>query len=959
MRKYLFIALACVAQILWAGSVTPPANIPSYWSSADGKSGAALWSAVSAQTNVGYSSIGYNGLWTAYATTDVYPGTTKIWDMYGECDFTYNNDKCGTYSGVCDCYNREHSIPQSWWGGGTSGIGCDIFHLVPTDGKINGVRSNDEFGEVNGGTDWNGNKSGSAGSWSTDKKTIASTAGEVINGSGHVFEPKPQYKGDFARGYMGTIIKWQQSNLTTGNSFFSGNYTASGYFGLTKKAVVLLMKWHREDPVSQKEIDRNNGIQKTQGNRNPFIDYPYLAEYIWGEHAGEAVDMSLLMPSTDPEFVPGVSDGSRGIVSGPSILSPKKGTIEIGAAAPGGSVYKDITIQGENLEEGDLTLTISGKNASFFSVSVPAISKAQAEAGYNVTITYAPTAAGSHTANLVLNGCGISDYSVTLTGVSTSVHVVTWKDAVSVQQTQVPDNGDLFLPANTPADCSEDRVFMGWTAIPNYAGETAPADLFTKASGTVTAPMTFYAVYADKQESNRAAKAGSTTTIVMEEVQAVSGTFSGFVFDAQKGTGANPPTYNAGGKDARLYAKNTLTISSSEAMTQIVFNLSQQGLKRLAPITASEGSIAQQASGDETVTWTGSATSVTFTVGDRADYGSDGSSKAGQLDFSSVDITVGGGGAPASYSNFSLLCSSEPVIKPDYTVTFISNGSEHATRVGHAGDQMVIENPAAPCEQYSFKGWSTHQYATDNLQYPVLDFTGLIPEGDVTYYAVFMCMAEQEPSLSPDDYMKIYSPEELTTGNYVVVGENEGLFAMSATFTGYYLRNADVEAPGNIIYYPADSIIWNIVVNKANGTLTFRHAEAGYLYIEKSESGTKTYYNIKLGDNTTDNKFTYDLDQQTGGWIFTSVTYPERQLEYYASKSYWSYYTKQDAPVSLYQQQGGGEDIIFYTTAPACSPTDIELVQPVETVTRKVLLNGHIYIIRDNKMYNLQGIQVR
>lgn len=313
MKKTMILgfALLWVAQMMWAGSVTPAANIPSYWASADNKSGAALWSAISAQTNVGYSSLGYNGLWSAYQKTDVYPGTNKIWDMYGECDFTYSTDKCGTYGGVCDCYNREHSIPQSWWGGGTSGIGCDIFHLVPTDGKINGVRSNDEFGIVNGGTDWRGNKSGTAGSWSTDRPTIASAAGEVINGSGNVFEPKDEYKGDFARGYMGTIIKWQLANLTTGNNFFSGSYTPAGNFGFTKKAVVLMMKWHREDPVSQKEIDRNNGIQQTQGNRNPFIDYPYLAEYIWGEHAGETVDMDLLMPSTDPDFVPGVSDGAR------------------------------------------------------------------------------------------------------------------------------------------------------------------------------------------------------------------------------------------------------------------------------------------------------------------------------------------------------------------------------------------------------------------------------------------------------------------------------------------------------------------------------------------------------------------------------------------------------------------------------------------------------------------------
>ena len=66
-------------------------------------------------------------------------------------------------------------------------------------------------------------------------------------------------------------------------------FKSTTHFGLTKYGMVLLMKWHRQDPVSRKEIDRNNGIQKTQGNRNPFIDYPYLAEYIWGEKAGETV----------------------------------------------------------------------------------------------------------------------------------------------------------------------------------------------------------------------------------------------------------------------------------------------------------------------------------------------------------------------------------------------------------------------------------------------------------------------------------------------------------------------------------------------------------------------------------------------------------------------------------------------------------------------------------------------
>ena len=345
MQKHTIfvLALVLVAQLGWAANVTAPSDIPAYWSSVDGKSGSELWTAVSSATNKGFKTLGYNGLWTAYKTSDVYPSDPsnpdytssragKIWDMYGDCVFTYSSDQCGTYNGVCDCYNREHSIPKSWFGGSTSGIGCDIFHLVPTDGKINGVRSNDEFGVVNGGENWNGNKSGSAGSWSTDKKTIASSANEVINGSGHVFEPLDKYKGDFARGYFGTIVKWQLSNMTSGNSFFNGIYDATHYYGLTKKAVVLLMKWHREDPVSQKEIDRNNGIQATQGNRNPFIDYPYLAEYIWGEHYGEAIDMSKLIASCEAGFIPGKSDGWRG---GEAPIDPSETTYTVTWSANG------------------------------------------------------------------------------------------------------------------------------------------------------------------------------------------------------------------------------------------------------------------------------------------------------------------------------------------------------------------------------------------------------------------------------------------------------------------------------------------------------------------------------------------------------------------------------------------------------------------------------------------------
>lgn len=326
MRRHFVVVsvLMMVAQLMMAVSVTAPSEIPAYYACVNGKSGTNLYNAVNSVTNIGFRSLGYDGALTAYQTTDVYPSDPnhpdyqagkagKLWDMYGACSFSAG-DECGNYSGECDCYNREHSIPKSWWGGSKNDMYSDIFHLVPTDGYVNNRRSAYAFGEVNNVTySYNGCKLGSSKSTiTTDKNTLLGTEATC---SGTVFEPKEEYKGDFARGYLGMIAKYSNTSFSitsgSGDMIFEA-FKSTTHFGLTKYGMVLLMKWHREDPVSQKEIDRNNGIQATQGNRNPFIDYPYLAEYIWGEKNGQTVDLANLLPSTDPAFVPGVSNGWRG-----------------------------------------------------------------------------------------------------------------------------------------------------------------------------------------------------------------------------------------------------------------------------------------------------------------------------------------------------------------------------------------------------------------------------------------------------------------------------------------------------------------------------------------------------------------------------------------------------------------------------------------------------------------------
>ena len=102
------------------------------------------------------------------------------------------------------------------------------------------------------------------------------------------------------------------------------------------------------------------------------------------------------------------------------------------------------------------------------------------------------------------------------------------------------------------------------------------------------------------------------------------------------GEGKTKPTVNANSGDCRAYALNTVTVSNSSTdITSLTFYISSQGKKRLTDISADTGEVTIDVE-DWTVTWTGSSDSVTFTVGEKATYGTDGATKAGQFDFESI-----------------------------------------------------------------------------------------------------------------------------------------------------------------------------------------------------------------------------------------------------------------------------------------------------------------------------------
>lgn len=333
MKRFSISILASIASFLtlWAEA---PAGY--YWQ-CEGKSGRnlleALYSTIGSHTTVSY-----DGLWNVYKTSDV-RDNGRVWDMYSTKEWVVGKEKCGNYKNVGDCINREHSFPKSWFND-KSPMMSDAYHIYPTDGKVNGQRSNFPYGECSGGTTLpsNGNV-----------KALGKLGSCTFPGySGTVFEPVDEYKGDFARSYFYMAACYNNQVSTWSSPMLAGN----SYPVFSSWAVDLLLKWHRQDPVSKKETDRNDAVYAHQHNRNPFIDHPELVEYIWGDKKTQA-------------WTPG------GAVE-PELIAPVNGsTVNVGITGLGVERSISVPVKGTNLTS-NVAVSVTGAGFSISSTSLSA-----------------------------------------------------------------------------------------------------------------------------------------------------------------------------------------------------------------------------------------------------------------------------------------------------------------------------------------------------------------------------------------------------------------------------------------------------------------------------------------------------------------------------------------------------------------------------------------------------------
>lgn len=605
-RLYIFLLL------LFDVAATLKAQAPAgYYDSANGLTGndlrAALHNIIKNDEHVSYTP----GIWNAYQTTDLQTGTNYIWDIYSDFNFTYSTNQCGSYQGEGDCYNREHLWAQSWTNSDATEQ-TDLHHIYPTDGYVNQQRGNYAFGEVNNAT-WTSHNGSKLGSCKTS-----------LGYSGTVFEPIDEYKGDIARALMYVSVRYygQDDNWKSDQSMTDKS-------NIKQWAIEMLLKWHHNDPVSEKEIARNNAVYGIQHNRNPFVDSPNYADMIWDPNWSSSYQ---IIASADPAVGGSVS-----------VTYDFNESASIDFSAQG---YSDATAISSATLDSNVGVTFNKGSNSTAPTYYTYGSAIRCYGGNYFTVS---TALGNITNIVLTYGSGGDSNTITTdvgsfsdntwTGNATSVKFtisgtsgnrrlkgisVIYSDSGGpAQQVTAPAGATATLTA-TP---NTGYTFVNWTKG-NVVMSTNPTYSFTvNASGayvanfepeiyeiaTIANPIYAGIAYIGEIPPSSVTKSIDFSALGFENGAVISNADLdeniGITFN-QGTNSSNAPKYYDVGEAIRCYGGNNFVVSSktgsSTTITSIVLTFGTG--EDSNTITTNPGSFS-------TNTWTGNSSSVTFTIG--------------------------------------------------------------------------------------------------------------------------------------------------------------------------------------------------------------------------------------------------------------------------------------------------------------------------------------------------------
>ena len=605
-RFYIFIVLFAFAATIKAQA---PAN---YYSTAEGKTGTALKQALHDIID-DHTTISYSQIWNAFVSTDN-KGNNVVWDMYSDgANYTYHytGDQCGTYDSEGDCYNREHSWPKSWFTGDENSVpGRDLHHIFPTDGYVNQQRSDNPFGEVAtaSNTFKNGSKLG------TCKSSLGYT--------GTVYEPIDEYKGDLARALMYMSVRYYTEDSGWNTSAMTNKSEIKSW------AITMLLNWSDNDPVSAKEIARNNAVYAIQGNRNPFIDNPNYARLIWDpnytsdctiavaaspEEGGEAsvtasvitnasIDFTAQGYSNDQVISNATLDSHVGVTfnQGTNNNAPKYFTSGTAIRCYGGNYFTVSTSLGSITK---IELTYGSSDGSNTITTNVGTFSTNTWTGNSSSVTFT---IGGTSGNRRLRGIAVtysapsnpaqqvtvvSGTTATLTATAnTGYHFVNWTKSGVVVSTNATCNVTVTASGTYIANFEPNIYDIYVSASPSAGGVVYIGDAPIP-GGNTTKSIDFSAQGYDNEQSISEATIDSNVSVTFHQGTNTS----------------NAPKYYDTGAAIRCYAGNNFVVDA--------------GTKYLKSITITYGSgdnsneITTNVGSFNGSTWTGSATSVTFTIG--------------------------------------------------------------------------------------------------------------------------------------------------------------------------------------------------------------------------------------------------------------------------------------------------------------------------------------------------------
>lgn len=283
--KHYLLAAALLLCGLSSTHAISRAELIKYAQTLKGKKGAELKAALHpllAPKKVLEYGSGTQHTWWGFWYTDRDPKTNECYNRYSSTKFYFKDHNGKAIEGM----NIEHSFPKSWWGGKENNAYKDLYNIYPSDSKANSSKSNFPMGVVT--------------NVRTEDKGYDKVGTGTIDGKSGVqcWEPGDIYKGDFARSYMYMAIAY--SNLTfsrTGNETMDNN----DYPGMKSWATKLYIQWSNADKVDNLERARNNAVANIEGNRNLLIDFPHLAEYVWGDSTNIAFNPETSITTADDD----------------------------------------------------------------------------------------------------------------------------------------------------------------------------------------------------------------------------------------------------------------------------------------------------------------------------------------------------------------------------------------------------------------------------------------------------------------------------------------------------------------------------------------------------------------------------------------------------------------------------------------------------------------------------------